>query len=95
MAIDRPDRDRQVGDPRVTFVNFKPVPLMLAVTKDDETKDDSGSRVFRYPRSRSNEDEVRFFLQPGMQVRAAPCAAAETCTVAELDDVFVYLRPNN
>jgi hypothetical protein len=52
---------------------------------------DDGRHV-RYPRSRSNEDDVRFFLRPGMSVRVArPNGPAEMYSVTKLDEATVYL----
>ena len=65
------------------------MPLTLSVTNDDF--DDDGRHV-RYPRSRSNEDEVRLFLQPGMSVRVARSKGpAEMYSVTKLDEETVYL----
>ena len=65
--------------------------LTLRVTGDD-FEDDHGH--VRYPRSRSNEDEIRLFLQPGMSVRVATTKPpAKMFAVTKLDDDFVYLAP--
>jgi hypothetical protein len=67
------------------------MPLTLTGTGDDLDED---GRHIRYPRSRSNEDEVRLFLQPGMPVRVARSKrAAKMYTVTKLDDEFVYVAP--